>query len=367
MVTDIATSRLNPLRFLFWWRDELAALIPASLRRSLGRRERLLVLERSPESLTAYQRVGEREHEVGRIALDAAADLGRHRLGDILAKAKRAGTPSVLRLPATGVLERHLELPAAADADLRRILYFEIDRQTPFRPEETYFDYKVTERHAGGKRQSVELVIVPRKVVEDCIAEFGDLGLAPDFVEVAPTAGRPMTRISLRGADEKSGHFGFGSLINALLILVIVAELAVAIRIPLEARRETAALLATEVNQARDRAEATREKQKELDQILATRRRLQQKKLETPSVSATLEELTRLLPDNVWLTNLQFADGEVRLTGYATAAATLVALIDASPMFQTPKFNAPVTQDAQIGKERFSLSFKLEPKGIAAK
>jgi len=367
MATHITAGRLNPLNLLSWWLEELAGLVPGVLRRGLGGREQLVVVERSHGALITYRRAGTRQRETGRIDLKNASDRQRRRVANTLAKAKRSGTQVVLRLPSSGVLERHLELPAVADADLRRALYFEIDRQTPFRPEETYFDYKVTGRNSERKRLNVDLTIIPRKVVEDAVANVDGVDLSPDFVELLPTPDRPARRIPLRGSDEKPGRLGLGSVVNIVLVLVILAELAMAVRLPLQARGAIAAALATEVHQARERAEATRAMQKELEDVLETKRRLQQQKLQAPSVVAVLEELTRLLPDDVWLMNLQLSGGEVRLSGFATTAATLVALLDASPMFQTPKFNAPVTQDLRVEKERFSLSFNLEPKDVPAK
>lgn len=147
---------------------------------------------------------------------------------------------------------------------------------------------------------------------------------------------------------------------NWLTAFIALALLAFAFQIPLEARRATEQALKGDVARARLRADTTMAMRKELDRLLATDRLLQQRKLEAPSGVAVMEELTRLLPDQTWIASLQINQREVRLTGYAPTAASLVGLLDGSEQFGTPSFQSPVTQDARSGKERFSLSFALE-------
>lgn len=367
MANKSAASRLDPFGFFGWWFGELAGLVPGFLRRGLRREGRVLVLERQGGELAIRQRTGGRERELDRIDLRLATDKERQRFGRRLARGRGREAEVVLRLPPEDVLARRLELPLVAEADLRNALYFEIDRQTPFRPEEAHFDYAVVSRRNEDKRLVVDLTIVPRKIVANAEAGLSEWGIAADAVEVEGPPGLPPLRIALHEAVDGQRTLGFGAVANLLMLLLIIGGLALAIHIPLEARQRVADRLADDVFQARARAEAALALREELGALLETDRGLQKRKLEAPSSVRVLDEVTRLLPDDVWLTNMQLEGHEVRLTGYAPTAASLIGLLDGSEHFRTPQFRSPVTQDARLGKERFTLTFELEREDALAK
>ena len=59
----------------------------------------------------------------------------------------------ILCLPADKVLTRTLTLPLATEENLREVLAFQMDRQTPFTVEQVYYDYGVVAR--GRKTRTV--------------------------------------------------------------------------------------------------------------------------------------------------------------------------------------------------------------------
>jgi general secretion pathway protein L len=78
-----------------------------------------------------------------------------------------------------------------------------------------------------------------------------------------------------------------------------------------------------------------------------------------PMLVASLAELSRLLPDGTWISDLQVTGKKVRLQGSSRSASHLIALIDGSSRFANAQFQAPVTRDAQANSERFDLSFEV--------
>jgi len=88
-----------------------------------------------------------------------------------------------------------------------------------------------------------------------------------------------------------------------------------------------------------------------------------------------LEELTKLLPSNVWIWNLKYTGKEIEISGYADSASDLLPLLDKSDLFEKVEFSAPVTKERErrIGppgspgtpvvekeKERFKVKMRLE-------
>jgi len=71
-----------------------------------------------------------------------------------------------------------------------------------------------------------------------------------------------------------------------------------------------------------------------------------------------LKALTEIVPDSAWVREIAIAPDGIRLDGYADAAAELIPLIDAAPMFTDVSFLSAITK-GRDGKEKFRIGFKL--------
>ena len=54
---------------------------------------------------------------------------------------------------------RRVTMPAATEENLRQVLGFEMDRLTPLRADEVYFDYRVVSRDAAAGQIAVQLAV----------------------------------------------------------------------------------------------------------------------------------------------------------------------------------------------------------------
>lgn len=347
--------------FFAWWLGELAALVPPRARRLFRRGGRVLVVEPSRGEVVLRLFRGEQYREIGRVALegeDQAAPAAA--IGDLARRVNLGKTEIALRLPAEQALRRTLDLPAAAEADLRSALFFQIDQQTPFAPQEVYFDYRVVERDREAKRLTVEMTVVPRRVVNDALGMAARWGLSPAIVDVAgDDANAPPFLNLLSEAEDASKARGLSPL-NAALAVVAAVLVAAAVYIPLEEKRTAAETLLARVAEAKSESDETIRLGQEVERLRKEGRFLTEEKRKSPSVLRMLDELTRIMPDHTWLFELKVSGGEVSIAGYSSAASQLIGLVDDSPMFQTPRFRASVTQDPRSGLERFSLSFATE-------
>jgi general secretion pathway protein L len=71
------------------------------------------------------------------------------------------------------------------------------------------------------------------------------------------------------------------------------------------------------------------------------------------------DELSRVLPDNAFLTETRIANGKVIISGFSADAARLVRVIDQSPLFSGATLATAITPDATEQKDRFSINFKV--------
>ncbi len=91
-------------------------------------------------------------------------------------------------------------------------------------------------------------------------------------------------------------------------------------------------------------------------------------KIRAGEVSKTevLEELTKILPDTVWIWNFKYSGKEIEVSGFADSASNLIPLIDKSPLFERVEFLSPVTKERLMRgaemkeSERFKIKARIE-------
>ena len=93
--------------------------------------------------------------------------------------------PRDLLLSREQVLSKRVQLPLAAESNLRQALAFEMDRHTPFNAQAVYFDYQVLERDRERGQLHLDMVVAPRSLVDPLLEVLEPRGLAPTGVDVA--------------------------------------------------------------------------------------------------------------------------------------------------------------------------------------
>ena len=127
--------------FSAWWGSQLVACLPARWRALVEERSESLLIDLRPDELDRLARARRRTQRIRAHRAQPAAP--RRRVPNSSACATRStirGVRIVLCIPAERVLQRNLTLPAAAEENLRQVLAFEMDRQTPFKADQIYFD-----------------------------------------------------------------------------------------------------------------------------------------------------------------------------------------------------------------------------------
>src|SRR5205823_14832388 len=114
-----------------------------------------------------------------------------------LSTANMAGLPrsasrtTVLRLGEQDVLGKTVSLPLAAERELDQVLAFEMDRETPFKAEELYWNHRVEAADRKNGRLSVRLSLVPKASLAPLLTALSLAGIRPGRAEIAggPDAG----------------------------------------------------------------------------------------------------------------------------------------------------------------------------------
>lgn len=352
----VAVANTGLKTFFAWWLNELAGLLPRSWNFDRRRRRRLLVLVCGTDETALFEGSGAGQRLIAR------SDSGdAEALRALIGRTRSRPRDAIVRLPAHRGLRKTLDLPAAARGDLDQLLKFEMDRLTPFRADEVVFAHRIVGTDPHSHRLMVELQLAPKAVVDDALDVARSLNLVPARVELGDVPTAEDGALDLL-PDQRTGTSGMSRL-NRILALLAIALTAAAVAIPLQQRRSTAADLEVEVAAARAAAEASLELRERLEQVSASTNFLAVQKMRIPMTSVILAEVTRTVPDQAYLTRLDWHGGTLQLEGLAEGAAALIGVLDRSPMFGAPQFRSPVTPDRRSELERFHVSVELTPEG----
>lgn len=339
---------LSELRgFMRWWGEQLADWLPARLREALAGRatELRLVVRDGGWQLLLHHRG--RDTELGTDAeLDAAA------LRTALA-AHPAVQRITLRLPPGHYLSRTVDLPLAAAGDLAQAIGYQIDTLTPFGRDQLWLFCGEQQRLPDGKRLRAWLVAVPRRGAQ-ALADLGlDVDGDPAGPRRAPADGDTITlkfRPAAVGARLPLGWTLAG--LN-LVVLMLAAGL------HLDNREAELALLKERTQALQPQALAASDLAREADTLQQRLDKLQQARETQPPRVAVLDDLTRRLDDQTWVTRMELRNRQLRLQGTSSNASALIGELDDSPLLGEVRFEASLTRDPAGGGERFNLAGKV--------
>ncbi|WP_222565699.1 PilN domain-containing protein [Novilysobacter antarcticus] len=346
--------------YLSWWGRSLAAWLPPSVRQTLGlgrgrlllqidqaevqlRRQRddaLIDIERLPlPALVARSRVGE----------DPLAALLGPRLGEL---------PRWLMLPAASSLTRRISLPSSALERLRDVVGFEIDRQTPFTADAVAFDARVRGRRESDGQLDVELVVVPRQLLDEQRTALGPLASGLAGIDVAGADGAPLGVNLLAPAERRQRRDPAATWNVALAVVALLAVLALMWQL-LENRRSAAvALEQTIASQAESGRRAAVQRQ-QLAAVMEGRVFLDRLRAERAPATEILDELTRRLPDSTYLEKLSINGDQLMLIGLSKQAAALIGELQGSDQWRSPALAGALQPDPESGRDRFTLTANL--------
>lgn len=354
MAATLTLGRAVLRNLIDWWLGELRSLVPRRLR-AAGRRDRPRLVLRSDATRLAVSTLSGPGEQVLEEA-DASDPAARDRLRAALSKRRRRSRAVTLRLdPALG-LRRRLDMPLAAEADLHQALSFEMDRITPFKAEEVLFAHRVTGTDRDQRRISIELDVVPRATAAPAFEIAESLGLEPQRLELAGPDGSPGDLDLMPREGDGTART---SRLNGLLLLLLVALAVTAAVLPLQRQRQMAAELAREVEEARVEAEKSIRLRDELEALERSTGFVASTRTAAPMTASVLAELTRVIPDQAYVTQLRLQQGDLQIHGLADTASELIGRLAASPMFDAPQFRSPVTRDPRTAKERFHIQVMI--------
>jgi hypothetical protein len=213
------------------------------------------------------------------------------------------GAPRVVvALNPRQVLRKQLVLPMAVEENLLRTLAYDLDRHTPFRPEQVYFDAAVIDRDPVKKTMRVDWVAALKTVVDSAAATPR---LGARRIAVSRTSLGSPSRLNLLPPEARARRMRWRQwqvwLPTALVALAAVAVVVV----PLVQKRGYAIVLLQQTEAARVQAEAADGVRREFERLQSDYNYALARKYMYPGTCHILDDITRVLPDDTWLSQLE--------------------------------------------------------------
>jgi len=357
-----AAHRAGLPRFWTWWIGELAPLVPAAPRSEIQRRRTRPILEFCDGEAILWTP----QLKDGNVTLVQAARID---LSGDSASVAAAGRDAIAALAPYGsstqstaprivvalaprqVLRKELVLPAAVEEDLRRTLAYDLDRHTPFRQEQLYFDVAVVGRDLANRTIRVQWAAALRNVVDAARKQAEDWGavvvavvpgpaaMGRQKLNLLPAEGRPRPRLWRRWQ------------VWAPMALVAIVALA-AVLVPLAQKRDYTVALLGQTEEARVQAEGADALRREFERQQNDYNYVLAKKYSWPGTIQILDDVTRVLPDDTWITQLEMKttvkgkdiQREVFMRGESANGGRLISLLEDSRLVDQVVLRSPTTK-----------------------
>ena len=277
---------------------------------------------------------------------------------DAMPSLKGSRTEIVLR-PSRFVF-RQLELPRRAAEFLDGVIRAQIDRLTPWSPNDAAFGWSKPVE-VGNDRIAVTVAATARAALSPFVRAVTELGADAVVVSTMPEA------------DEKGGAaikvleqsartpLEIGRVRRVLVIVLLVAGLAATISVG------TAMAIANDLEtRQRDLSRRIAERGAALRAGLdaagnTALAKLERRKQENLAAVLALEALSEVLPDHTYVTELRIEGGKLQIIGITRDAPALIGLIEQSSHFTRATFFAPTTRSPSDPGERFHIEARIEP------
>jgi general secretion pathway protein L len=354
---------------------EIASLVPAGPRAAVQRRRTRPVIAFDGDVATFWQPAIDNGRlsmvETATVALggEPATTVAEGRAAVARQAAAAGGVlpKVVISLDGRAVLRKTLVLPAAVEEDLRQALTYDLDRHTPFKSEELYFDAAILERDQTRGQIRVDMAAARRAQVDAAVKHAQAWGATVAAVVPEPPANAAASRLNLLPPEMRQSAQWWRQFWLPIALLAAVALIAVVL--PVWQKREYAIAQNEIAAQAFQKAAAADALRSQLERQVGDYNFALERKYAYPSTVQILEDVTRLLPDDTWLTQLEIktagrgkeAQRELLVRGESVNAGRLVTLLEDSRLFTQAAPRSPTTKIQPGPGEIFDLGAQMKP------
>lgn len=244
-----------------------------------------------------------------------------------------------------------LQLPTREATYIRAILRNRVERLGPWRAARALFGYSVEEWSDTSRQAQIRVAVVSRATVEELTSALAEAGVAVDRVDV-DSGGQTVSILSSPSARERRRGrrtaIGYVSAIGLLVVALTATTVVNSFLLrQLEALQQE---IGTDIA-SMDGSTAP-----------VTGRSLVARKAHEYLRVRVLSEISRLLPDNAWLTSLKVTENAIEVTGKSRDVPAIISALQPSRLLDDVRFSAPTVhvQGDEAGEFSIAASIRAQ-------
>ncbi|HEX8232266.1 MAG TPA: hypothetical protein VF559_02830 [Caulobacteraceae bacterium] len=332
--SDVRTLGASARAGFAWWTGELRELVPERLRGT-----------------------GARSRTVAELSADGSA-YRLWRDGRPLAGAPPGGKVEVV-LPTADVLTRELDWPAVPLADARRMIELELDRLTPFARETVYFDVELLGREPASGRQRLLLGVLPKPSAHQALERAAALGLSADGLAVSDNPAKGPIQFDFLPAIRSEGR-GPSRPRRLYWWIAVAALMALNLAVLILKDVNDVRVLRETVEAQRPAAAAGLRLRRTIETERAQRIALLERRARGEPLRA-LAAVSQALPLGAWVQHFVWNGRGVRIVGFRSESADVLAALRASPVFANARSQATEVDAAAPAGQPFDITADAAP------
>jgi len=346
MLAQRSDPRRLARRFWDWWSGEILQVVPPKIRALVDRQERVLIISAEEDELRARllpalesQEPQATDPEV----LWPEADI------------------AVVELSPLQAFRRRVSLPFGTEDRLADVLGYEMDRLTPYVQDDVYFDFRIESRDAKRRIVNVELVVALRCTIDDILERLSGLDIAPSKITLqGGVAGDEQMPLNLLPEVKRERSMSQREVVPVAITVCAALLAVIALAYPVAHKWLRLQDLDAEIGRLTPAALAAQETQSEIAAALRQGGFFAEKWASMPTKIQLLHEVTRVVPDDTWLSQVQIKGDTVLIQGESEGASSLIGLMEASEFFRDVSFSSTVTKNPRTSNDRFVIQAAIE-------
>ncbi len=261
-----------------------------------------------------------------------------------------------LRFSGEHAIVKHLRLPSAAQDVLPAILRNKVESLAPWPLQESLWGYRVSDNAAPGEI-SVIVGIVSRKNAHHTVKQLHKGGVEIHRMEVAgPHSGNDIILDFGKETREKR----LRSIVTSAMASLALCATALGGFGSYLAISNDKAIQDVRTDMDRTRLALQGVGAVSQDVRLAGANAIFEDKQKSPPFVVLLDELSKAVPDGIWLENINLENGKLLVTGRGVYPDKLVQSLEVSPFFAKVSFASAIQRDAENGTDVFTMAMEVE-------
>ncbi|MCK5871587.1 MAG: PilN domain-containing protein [Methylococcales bacterium] len=350
-------------QFFDWWQQELAFLIPAFIRRLFTDPVNVIVIQITDHKIQFDYTLGKHKKNLV-LDFNETGQLDYQKLlleNPILEKSDR-----IFRLNKADGLLKILTLPKAVEDNLAQVIGYELDRYTPFSPQQVY--YVVTPLSTSVDKITLELILTPKETLDNACKALNAWGIKPlrvDYAGAVTDVNNKARIYNLLPEEKRARKNKWGVIIQSSLIALVFLLISTVIILPVWFYKQSGQTLHTEIKRIKKEAIEVQEIQNKIAVLSEKTNWLIAQKQKIPPLVAIINTISQRLNDETWLKIIEYRDEKLHLTGESPDAAKLINVLETSPIFSEADFESTVTKNKSTGLERFRIMVTVNSKAVS--